>query len=154
MATITQIVNSLTTLEQELPEIVAESVVETKEDYLNQQAAQAAAGLTRDQEPITLDGGGYSPSTIRYKKDFGKGLGSVTDRVTMYNTGRSYETMELTVSGEDVNVNFTTPQAKELKDRTGERAFGIGGEYRSEYLIPLKEAIIEKIEAKTKLKFG
>lgn len=110
-------------------------------------------GLNKDQTPITLDGDGYSPFTKRYKKDFGVGLGAVTDRVTMYMTGKSYETMSLKVEGDDVNVMFTTPQAEKLLARTGEKAFGIGGVYRQDYLSVMFRKLKEKVEQRTKLSF-
>lgn len=109
-------------------------------------------GLNKDQTPITLDGDGYSPFTKRYKKDFGVGLGAVTDRVTLYMTGESYQTMSLKVDGDNVNVFFTTPQAGKLMQRTGD-ILGVGGQYRVEYLIPFFRKLKETIEQKTQLRF-
>lgn len=110
-------------------------------------------GLNKDQTPITLDGDGYSPFTKRYKKDFGVGLGAVTDRVTLFMTGESYKTSELKVDGDNVNVFFTTPQASELMQRTGDKVFGLGGPYRSEYVPSFFRSLKQMIESKTQLRF-
>lgn len=151
--TLTGTIESLKKLEVNLPDIAEESVRETKESYLDEQAQQAAMGLNKDQTSISLDGSGYSPLTIRYKKDLGIGLGAVTDRVTMYMTGESYRTMDMTVDGNDINVFFTTPQAAKLRERTTDAPWGIGGEYRTDYLGVLLSEVKRVITDKTKLQF-
>lgn len=75
----------------------------TEEVLLDRVAEQMSQGRTGNDQPIVSPYTGldhYAPATIRFKKEFGIGLGKVTDRITLFMTGRHYKGLYSKVSGE------------------------------------------------------
>ena len=148
-------ISNLTQLANQLPEIVRQSVEETKEAYLSLNAEQWGKGINKDGSFIALDGAPfYRPYTIEQKEKFGgSGLGRVTDRVTLFMTGATYKSADLKVTNSEINVTFGTPYAPDLVERTTDKIFGLTTDDMDTYRRVFKVPFQKKIESVTKLKF-
>jgi hypothetical protein len=118
MATLTEIVNRLSSVD--VMTLTGEAVVESKRDYLDLQLSQVSQGQDGKEKEILLDGNPYTAYTKDLKAKYGVGLGKVTDRVTLYQTGAMYKTADLNVNNENINVTFDTEYSSELLQRTGD----------------------------------
>ena len=86
---------------------VLRSFEKTEEVLLDAVAEQMSKGMTGDDKPIVSPYTGnayYAPSTVRYKKERGVGLGAVTDRITLFQTGRHYKGLYTRISGNAVVI--------------------------------------------------
>ncbi len=155
MASLTLMIDRWEQLRVSLPQMARSAVVETKESYLSLNATQMAMGLTKEDKPITLDGDPfYHPATKRYKKEFGIGLGRVTDRITLFMTGDMYRSEQLEVSGNDIVLTFNTYYSDSVIERTGDKVLGLSPENKSEYRNGAFAAVFKPmIEAVLKLEF-
>ena len=154
MASLTQLSERLTQLVSQLPAIAEASVRQTSRQYLDLQAAQFAMGLDSVDKPIALNGEGYTPYTKDLKVKFGVGLGKVTDRVTLYQTGQLYSQLKLDVQSGLVKITSDVPYWTDLESRTGQIIEGLTpdhlGEYKKQMVGPVYKA---KIKDVTKLEF-
>lgn len=81
---------------------------------------QLISGISGTGEPITLYGETeYSPFTVRYKKQFGSGIGGLTDRITLYMFGEFYAQMFMTVKGEVFSIKSKVPYYDKIIQRSG-----------------------------------
>lgn len=107
-----------------------ENIVDTNKDALLQlQEQQMYEGKDSKGEPITLDGGGYAETTIRWKKE----KGQPTDRVTLKDTGDLYNSLQATVDEKTFSMKGDTPYEKELIERTGEQVYGLDEDSRQQF---------------------
>lgn len=86
---------------------MVKSFERTEEVLLDRVATQMSEGRTGNDQPIVSPYTGlsyYAPATVRYKRDFGVGLGRVTDRITLFQTGRHYQGLFTRISGNAVVV--------------------------------------------------
>jgi len=96
-------------------------ILDNKDVISNMVAEQlGSTSLDGNGNPVTLDGGGYADSTIRYKQEFGQGLGAITDRVTLFQTGELYRMIDTEVVIDEVQTMSDVPYYDELMARTGE----------------------------------
>ena len=139
----------LQNLRESLPEIAGSSINDTQENYLGLNASQLALGLDSLGEQISLDGQpGYQPITIKHKQKYGVGLGAITDRVTLFDTGAMYESETLQVSGETISLAFNTDYAEEVLSRTGPQVLGLNAENKTGYAFgAFFEAMRPKVES-------
>lgn len=71
---------------------------------------QLAEGKDGDDKPNTIFGrSGYSPKTVAIKEANGKGLGAVTDRITNYMSGDTYESLEVKTEGQVFEADSDVP---------------------------------------------
>lgn len=71
---------------------------------------QLAQGKDGDDKPNTIFGrSGYSPKTVAIKEANGVGLGAVTDRITNYMTGDTYESLKVNVDGQVFEADSDVP---------------------------------------------
>lgn len=95
---------------------------------------QLASGRDGNDEATTLDGNAnYSPATIYQKQKFGKGLGSVTDRITLFDTGELYRSLQTTVGDGVFETKSDVPYFDEVTARTGEQVTYPDEESRIEF---------------------
>ncbi len=148
MATITQVIQRLQNLKGNLPEIASSSIEDTKENFLGLNASQLALGLDSLGNETSLDGSlEYQPATIRHKKKYGAGLGAITDRITLYDTGKMYESETLEMSGDTISLAFNTDYAEEVLSRTGPQVLGLNSENKTSYAFgAFFEAMRPKVE--------
>lgn len=117
-------------------------IVEANKDVLaDLQAEQLARGRDRNDAPLILDGvAAYSPFTVRYKKEFGRGLGAVTDRVTFFMHGTLYKELFATIRPKTFIMESRVPYFGKLLERAGENAVGLAPDERLKfaetYVIP------------------
>ena len=134
-----QFINSLDAFDFEAS---LSSAIVTNKDVISDKVAEqlGSTSLDGDGNPVLLDGGGYAGATIRYKQDFGRGLGAVTDRVTLYQTGELYRMINTEVVVDEVNTMSDVPYYDELIQRTGEQVMKLNEtnrlEFAQEYVMP------------------
>ena len=92
-----------------LADLQAEQWGETSKDY---------AG--RDIKLLDNPGGTYRPFTIEKKKSEGIGLGSVTNRITLFQTGALYKELFATISNGKFKLTSSVPYFNTLMRRTGD----------------------------------
>ena len=133
------------------------SIIAENKDLISDRVADQIGrkSLDGDGEMITLDGSEYSDFTIRYKQEHGKGLGAVTDRVTLYQTGELYRMIETEVTIDDVTTMSNVPYYDELMERTGPQVMKLNEtnrlEFAQEIVMP---AFSEEFKEKTGLKIS
>lgn len=112
--------------------------------YFNQQnIKKAIADLNREQLADGKDsndvdlasiGGDYAAYTIEYKQAFGKGLGAVIDRVTLYDTGDFHKGIIVKVSQDEILIIGTDPKTEKLKRDWGNEIIGVKNEALKEII--------------------
>jgi len=123
----------------DLPAVVAESVQETKTDYLEQQRQQLYAGKDSEGNSITPF---YRPATITRKKK----KGQPTDRVTLKDKGDFYDSLYLdAMNSGGFDIKSGDPKAKWLFDRYGPQILGLGGGFRMVYVEELKPTLFTRV---------
>ena len=106
-------------------------VADNTQAYEDMQAEQMAMGKDVNGDPITLDGNPeYQPATIEHKKRFGQGLGTVTDRVTRYQTGALYRELFAKVTEGQVFLSSSVDYWDSLLQRIGSKGTGLDPEMR------------------------
>lgn len=112
-------------------------VVDNRDRIADIQAAQLAEGKDNTGQ-IRQDE--YTPFTVRYKQQFGQGLGRVTDRVTFYMTGKLYASFFTYVSSKTVEVKSPLETYNKMIERIGQQKFGLSPEskniFRDEIMRP------------------
>lgn len=95
------LINNLETFDFEKEQTAI--ITANKDTLADLQAQQFAMGKDAKGQPIELIdnpeyGYGYRPYTIFKKQSDGVGLGKITDRVTMFQSGRLYKEMTVNIS--------------------------------------------------------
>ena len=152
MATVSQLIERLQNLRDNLPQIVADSIEQSKDKFLALNASQLVSGLD-GLGKTTLDGVDfYQPSTIRKKKRYGVGYGSITDHITLYDSGEMQKSETLEIQGDQVITDFNTDYSKYVLDRTGPAVLSLNEENKTNYIFgPMFEAMRPKVEELTQL---
>lgn len=133
MATLTEMEHRIKLLNQRAYQLAEETILQTKEYYLNLNATQLAMGLQADKKPITLEGRHYTAYTMDLKLKYGIGLGKVVSHITMYQSGNFYNTLELYIDQKNIFVRSPVPYAVDLIKRTTSKVFGLTPEHKEEY---------------------
>jgi hypothetical protein len=103
-----------------------EGIVErNKSTIADLQAEQWAKGKRSDGNDINPQ---YSPFTIAYKKQFGVGLGRITDHVTFYQTGELYKSLYAAVNNRQFSIESDNFKFDKAKKRSGEKIVGLNQE--------------------------
>lgn len=115
---------------------------------------QLAEGKDGDDKPNTIFGrSGYSPKTVAIKEANGKGLGAVTDRITNYMSGDTYESLVVKMDGDAFEADSDVPYFGDIVLYSSAALLEIDEEHRIEFgeTVTLP-AITESLLAKTGLK--
>lgn len=106
--------------EIDIPVAYENALIENERVIIEFVQEQLASGRTGTGEPTTLYGvTEYDPFTVRDKKQFGVGLGRVTDRITLYMTGAFYEQMYTTAQKGTFSVKSRVPYFEDIILRSG-----------------------------------
>jgi hypothetical protein len=96
----------------------------------------------------------YSDFTVRYKQEFGQGLGKVTDRVTFYMTGAMYQSFFTYLSKRTYEVRSPLERWDKMIERIGKENYGLDYQRRMKYFEEVnKPRVIEILFVKTGLRF-
>lgn len=120
------------------------AINETKEQGADILAAQMASGI--DGNGKRLDP--YAASTIYQKKKYGKGLGAVTDRRTLYMTGKHYSEIYLSARAGEILAGSDDPKSKFIQEREGDAIYKLGEDAKEDYAqvhFPVFKREFEKI---------
>ena len=119
--TIHEAMNKVQTAVDRIPDIRRQVAEELSPDIVEANREQLMKGLDADDNPISP---AYSPYTRHVKAS--KGL--PTDKVTLFDTGAFHEGIFSEVQGDEIIIDSKDPKSDGLKERYGERIFGIGSE--------------------------
>lgn len=75
----------------------------------------------------------YRPLTVFIKKQFGKGLGAVVDRVTFFMTGELYSSLFYSRRKEKYSIRSNEETYTKMLERVGEDKFGLSPESRTDF---------------------
>lgn len=132
-------------------DIAVHAIDETKESLADSLAVQMSTGI--DGEGNRLED--YSPFTVRYKKQFGVGLGAVTDRRTLYMTGEHYRKLYAKlINRKEIEYGSTVSYSGEIQEREGDMIYIPGPDAREEYSPVTLAAFQQEFENITGLKFN
>jgi hypothetical protein len=96
----------------------------------------------------------YSDFTVRYKLEFGQGLGRVTDRVTFYMTGAMYKSFFTYLSKRTFEVRSPLERFDKMIARVGEQNYGLDTERKMRYFSEVNLPRVKDILfIKTRLRF-
>lgn len=115
---------------------------------------QLAEGKDGDDKPNTIFGrSGYSPKTVAIKQANGKGLGAVTDRITNYMSGDTYESLVVNMDGETYEADSDVPYFGDIVLYSSPALLEVDEDHRREFgeTITLP-AITDALLTKTGLK--
>ena len=107
----------------------------------------------RDIKLLDNPGGVYRPFTIQKKRSEGRGLGSVTDRVTLFQTGALYRELFVTIASGKFSLSSSVPYFKKLMNRTGD-VTGLDKDHRLEFAETyVRPGVKQALKQQTGLKF-
>jgi hypothetical protein len=133
-------------------ETASETVADNTEIIADLNATQLSQGLRSDGSE-TLPS--YTALTIQLKGEK-TGLASVTDHVTLYDTGDFYKELYAEVHGEDVEVgskNWKSDKLQKKYSTAKGSIFGLNVDSRDELVVIMQPGWQQKIEEKTGLEF-
>lgn len=120
-------------------QIAASAIEETAYLYEDLNAQQMDAGLTGEGDDIKPF---YTPLTVMIKES----KGQPADRVTLKDTGEFHRRIEAKVVGSVIRIQSTDEKAAELEDKYGKEIYGLGGEFKEEYLTVLEPATVDALK--------
>lgn len=91
---------------------------------------QLAQGLLKDG---TFSDYPYSPLTIAIKKGR-SGIAGITDHLTNYDTGESYQKLYAKVEGDKIIFGTTSDKESAISDRMEGKAFGLAPEEKTDFI--------------------
>lgn len=110
---------------------------------LKRQLAQGKDG--NNQDVLLKKRGGYSSYTIDVKKEYGTGLGKVTDRVTSYMSGSFYSSIGMKIGGGEFeffgNVSYFNEIISQVSN--GDKIMELNEEHLAKFS---KEILIPEIQ--------
>jgi len=121
MLTIKGLYNNVSKLDTD--KVIVESFEKTSEDL-------ASVNRERMMDGIKADGSemphySYISQTVYGYPDI---------RITLRDTGEFQDNISIKVTGDTVNTDSDDPKSDMLKERYGEKIFGLGGDYKRQYL--------------------
>jgi len=130
----------------DVTKVAADSMRETKQDFIEWQQEQMNTGKKSTGGPIKPF---YRPATVRIKK----AKGQPYDRVTLKDTGAFQDSFFLVVKPGDgtFKVVFTNIKGPWLVDKYGESIFGLGGVYKVGYVRDLRPVFMRNIKKELKV---
>lgn len=124
--------------------IAAQSMRETKQDFLEWQKEQMFAGKKRtggDIRPF------YKPATVRIKRKKGQPY----DRVTLKDTGFFQSSIFFVVKEPVISITSSDVKSKHLEEKYGPNIFGLGGVFKVGYIQDLRPVLMSKVRQKLKV---
>lgn len=107
----------------------------------------------RDIKLLDNPGGGYRPFTIEKKRTEGFGLGAVTNRITLFQTGELYRSLFATITSSKFFLSSDVFYFKKLMKRTGD-VTGLDHDERLKFAETyVRPGIKEVLKQKTGLSF-
>lgn len=130
MASLEEIRDKYRALQSKLLGMVGEAMQQKSEVAADLVAGQLAMGIKANGKESDFV---YSDVTIAIKE--GKtGLASVTDHLTNYDTGESYQKLYMAVNGRTVTFGTKSDKEKEIDGRMDGLAFGLTDDSQEEFL--------------------
>lgn len=112
---------------------------ETREIYLDLNREQLTSGIRSDKSKITPE---YTYFTKLKKKEQGRD----PDKVTLYDTGDFYREMFMDVGSDLIEVDSIDYKSDELKEKYGDKIFGLTDDSKETYLGEIFPVFLTKIE--------
>jgi hypothetical protein len=125
-----------------LPELIEQTMEDTKTAYVGAQQQQMLHGLTSNGEQIgRYRSAKYAAAKAQLNPLAGEG------NVDLRLTGAFFEGMFLDVRGSDAfAVDSTDEKSPQLQEKYGAVIFGLGGDYLEQYADVAQPALVDKIQ--------
>ena len=144
MSNLADIRDRFKNLQDQFLGIVGEAMSDKEQEAANFNAKQLSEGLKTNGVKSNFV---YAFSTVKSKQGQ-SGLSGVTDHLTNYDTGDSYNNLYQRVSGNKVIFGTTTDKEEAISKRMDNLAFGLTTENKSDFLKQdVNPLFIEKIKA-------
>lgn len=122
----------------ELLEILKPISVEFYAELAINETAKQGADVLAAQLATGVNGNGnslkpYAPLTVQIKKKYGKGLGAVTDRRTLYMTGKHYADLYVTAKAGELLMGSDDPKSKFIQEREGDAIYKLNSDSKEDY---------------------
>ena len=144
MSNLADIRDRFKNLQDQFLGIVGEAMSDKEQEAANFNAKQLSEGLKTNGVKSNFV---YAFSTVKSKRGQ-SGLSGVTDHLTNYDTGDSYNNLYQRVSGNKVIFGTTTDKEEAISKRMDNLAFGLTTENKSDFLKQdVNPLFIEKIKA-------
>src|SRR5688500_10605132 len=125
MATVFALYDMLKSIDRHA--VIDTAIKETSDVIADLNGEQINKGVRADGSEITPT---YSNLTIEIKRS----KGQPTDRVTLRDTGKFYRGIRSEVIGDKIVTESTDDKNEKLVKKYGKKIFGLGDQYKREYL--------------------
>lgn len=117
------------------------------------QTRQLIIEKNQDQltQGIKSDGSNITPEYTFFTKEKKKVKGRDPDIVTLYDTGDFYRNMFVDVGSDVIEVDSTDYKSEDLKDKYGDKIFGMTRDSKEEYVNEAIPVLVDKIKEILKL---
>jgi hypothetical protein len=112
-----------------IKQVAIEALRDNEEIMADLNAGQMAKGKRATGTDIKP---AYAPLTIELKKEK-SGLASVTDRVTLYDTGSHYRNLYADVKGDEIEYGSKDPKSEDLQKKYG-AIYGLTNDSKEELI--------------------
>lgn len=122
-------------------ELAINETAKTGADIL---AAQLATGVDGNDKSLNP----YAASTVQFKKKYGKGLGAITDRRTLFMTGKHYAELFVSARAGELLIGSDDPKSKFIQAREGDGIYKLNSDSKEDYAqvhFPVFQREFEKI---------
>lgn len=117
------------------------------------QTRQLIVEKNQDQltQGIKSDGSNITPEYTFFTKEKKKAKGRDPDIVTLYDTGDFYRDMFVDVGSDVIEIDSTDYKSEDLKDKYGDKIFGMTRDSKEEYVNEAIPVLVDKIKEILKL---
>lgn len=130
MATVKQLIARLESLQGKEIDYASAAIQENEKTAADLVASQLAQGIKSDGSAAVFS---YAPFTIALKKRKA-GLAGITDHLTNFDTGESYQKLYLKVEGDKIEFGTKTDKEASISDRMDGKAFGLNQDNKEEFI--------------------
>lgn len=134
-------------------DICSDAVADTKEDLLRINKEQLYDGKLKtgaDLSPTYLDDPYFkTPASAKRYSDWKDQITPNSKRKSgvpnLFITGVFYDSLSISISGMDVDVDSSFSKATDIESKFSTAIFGLGGEYKEDYLEIVKPVVFEDL---------
>ena len=130
MSTVAQLKKRLLAVRGKAQEFAIQALNDNREIAADLNASQLAQGMMKDGKLSKFE---YSPVTVAIKETK-TGLSSVTDHLTNYDTGESYQKLYMRANENVVTFGTYTDKEESISKRMKNKAFGLTNDNKEEFI--------------------
>ena len=136
-------------------DVCSDAVAQTKDDLLKINKEQLYDGKLKtgaDLSPTYLDDPYFkTPASAKRYSDWKDQITPNSKRKSgvpnLFITGVFYDSLSISISGLDIKTDSSFHSASDIESKFSTDIFGLGGEYKEEYLDMIKPIVLEDLTA-------